>query len=113
MATITTADEAGLIPSCLATLNDWKVATSELMKKTAADLADKVNEEEAKQIKTNVIIALERMNKKMAKLKVIVRGTQLDAVELIRLGNLENLIALWGQMEKLVLGSSEQLFKDF
>jgi hypothetical protein len=69
IAPVTTDEEAGLIPRRLTTLNYWKVATSELMKKTAADLADKVNEKEAKQIKANVLIALERMNKKMAKLK--------------------------------------------
>jgi hypothetical protein len=53
IASITTDEEASLIPRCVASLNDWKVATSELMKKTVSDLVDKVSTQEALQLKQN------------------------------------------------------------
>jgi hypothetical protein len=64
ISSITTDEEAGLIPKCLATLNDWKVATSEMMKKTVSDLVDKVSKQEALQLKQNVKTELERINNK-------------------------------------------------
>jgi hypothetical protein len=46
-------------------------------------------------------------------MEIKVNNIQLDTNELIRLGNMENLNATREKMEKIILGSSEQLFRNF
>jgi hypothetical protein len=63
---IMTDEEVGLVPKCLATLNDWKVATSELLKQTQNDMIDKISMAEKQLLDHNIGKGLRRMNKTMS-----------------------------------------------
>jgi hypothetical protein len=54
-------------------------------------MVDKICNQEAAILKKNVKTGLERMNKKMSDMSILVSNVGLDTTELIRMGNMEDL----------------------
>jgi hypothetical protein len=73
---ITLDDELALIPKCGETLDDWKVLTTEMLRKTLPDMMDKLKAEEATQVEANLRTATNRLNETMRKMKTKVNSTQ-------------------------------------
>jgi hypothetical protein len=76
-------------------------------------MIDKIRLAEKQILDHNFGKSLRRMNKTMSEMNIKVGNVQLNTTELIRMGNMENLNAIGNKIEKIILGSSEQLFRKF
>jgi hypothetical protein len=57
-SSITTDEEAALISKCLASLNNWKMATTDMLRKAMMDLFEVTHGKEIEQLRTKVPIAI-------------------------------------------------------
>jgi hypothetical protein len=87
-------------------LNDWKVATCEVMKTAMLNVLKTTNGDEAATLMKNVSIAIDRLRKRMMRLGVVFSRNELNITELIRLESMENLERIRESIKEIVLGSS-------